>query len=41
MRQTLIKSVRLNYPFGLLYRVFDVSLSDFHTAVDRPPSQRA
>ena len=36
-----MKSVRLEYPLGLLCRVFDVSRSGFYAAVDRPPTLRA
>jgi len=36
-----MKSVRLDYPLGLLCRVFDVSRSGFYAALARPPSQRA
>ena len=36
-----MKSVRLDYPLGLLCRVFDVSRSGFYAAVARPPSRRA
>ena len=36
-----MKSVRLDYPLGLLCRVFDVSRSGFYAALERQPSQRA
>jgi hypothetical protein len=36
-----MKSVRLDYPLGLLCRVFDVSRSGFYVALERQPSQRA
>ena len=36
-----MKSVRLDYPVGLLCRVFAVSRSGFYAALERKPSQRA
>ena len=36
-----MKSVRLDYPVGLLCRVFEVSCSGFYAALERKPSQRA
>ena len=36
-----MKTVRLDYPLGLLCRVFEVSRSGFYAALDRRPSQRA
>nr|WP_315250760.1 hypothetical protein [uncultured Duganella sp.] len=35
------ESVRLDYPLGLLWRVFEVSRSGFYAALERQPSQRA
>ncbi|ATQ74199.1 hypothetical protein CR152_06570 [Massilia violaceinigra] len=40
-RYAFMKSVRLDYPLGLLCRVFDVSRSGFYAAVECPPSRRA
>ncbi|WP_431478982.1 IS3 family transposase [Massilia eburnea] len=39
-RYAFMKSVRLEYPLGLLCRVLSVSRSGFYAAVGRPPSQR-
>jgi len=36
-----MKPVRLDYPLGLLCRVFAVSRSGFYAALERKPSQRA
>lgn len=36
-----MKSMRLDYPLGLLCRVFEVSRSGFYAALERQPSQRA
>ncbi|WP_431190165.1 IS3 family transposase [Janthinobacterium lividum] len=33
--------MRLHYPLGLLFRVFEVSRSGFYAALERTPSQRA
>lgn len=40
-RYAFLKSVRVDYPLGLLFLVFDVSRSGCYAAVGRPPSQRA
>jgi putative transposase len=36
-----MKSVRLDYPIGLLCRAFGVSRSGFHVWLNRAPSPRA